>query len=80
MIIELIAWRGESDTLAARMNVPHAELMKRLARFSDTQKSPCKIQIALANNSPIFSAVRRKLTGVGEELSDGGAEFPCRMK
>jgi len=69
--VEIIAWRGDVETLALRLGCAPADLLAALRTMGrDVNRTPIKLNVDLANNAPVWAAVRRRLnaaqTGAGE--------------
>ena len=71
--VELVAWSGSLECLAFRLGIPTDVLLTALGRVQDTRRSPIKIDISLANSTPVWSAARRRLAAAvatGDEKPD----------
>ena len=62
LLVELVAWRGDYTALAATLRMNPEELLNRLHRLTrGARKSPLRVEVALANDGPVFGALRRRL-------------------
>lgn len=61
MRVELVAWSGHSDELAALLRVPEPDLLRRLRRIAQGDKGRLAVQVRLANTGPTLSALARRL-------------------
>ena len=58
----LVAWSGPTSALAARLGVaPSAVLAALRTMGRDVNRTPIRLDVALANPAPVWSAVRRRL-------------------
>lgn len=63
--IELIVWSGSVELLAFWLGIRPDDLLAALGRVQDLRAVPIRLDIALANNAPVWSAVRRRLAAGG---------------
>lgn len=76
--VEIIAWHGDVETLALRLGCAPADLLAALRTMGrDVNRTPIRLDVNLANNAPVWAAVRRRLAPPPEAANSAAEGRLC---